>query len=350
MTTLLLLPEKPISVLPTLATNIGLNEAIALQQLHYWLVESDGGTKFGESKDGKTWVYNNYDQWKEKNFPFWSVSTIRRIFASLERQRLVNTRIEKGSQFAGGRRKWYTVNYETVYKIGSVQIEHTVCSEWTDGSVQNEPSLYTETTSETTAIAQQPNGAARAPASHSQPTPTTPPPVEVPEPDATPPQPTGPGVVESQPPRPRRKRALADRVPAAQMNPMKDAIAAAFGWDWDAMTSSEAGQIQKAARELCRAKATPDEVPRVYAYCAQNYEVFGPPALTTNLSKARAKFKPQPMRPVLRFPKHPDPHCRECEGHGMTVGDDGRSVPCRTCLAAEDAALAAEEAADEAAA
>ncbi len=137
---------------------------------------------------------------------------------------------------------------------------------------------------------------------------------------------------------PRKKRKAEDRVPAAQMNPMKDAIAAAFGWDWDTMTSSEAGQIQKAARELCRAKATPDEVPRVYAYCAQNFEQFGPGALTTNLSKARAKFKPQPMKPVIRLPKNPSRDCKECGGNGQTTDlNTGKTIPCQTCLAAEGA-------------
>ena len=33
----LLLEDEPLVVLPKLATVIGLNEAIILQQLHYWL-------------------------------------------------------------------------------------------------------------------------------------------------------------------------------------------------------------------------------------------------------------------------------------------------------------------------
>ena len=33
----LLINESPLQVLPTLATYIGLNEAIFLQQVHYWL-------------------------------------------------------------------------------------------------------------------------------------------------------------------------------------------------------------------------------------------------------------------------------------------------------------------------
>lgn len=33
----LLINEPPLQVLPTLAKTIGLNEAIVLQQVHYWL-------------------------------------------------------------------------------------------------------------------------------------------------------------------------------------------------------------------------------------------------------------------------------------------------------------------------
>ncbi len=34
----LLLDEHPLLVMPKLATLIGLNEAIVLQQVHYWLI------------------------------------------------------------------------------------------------------------------------------------------------------------------------------------------------------------------------------------------------------------------------------------------------------------------------
>ena len=36
----LLIHDKPIMILPSLAQKIGLNEAIILQQIHYWLVSS----------------------------------------------------------------------------------------------------------------------------------------------------------------------------------------------------------------------------------------------------------------------------------------------------------------------
>ena len=36
----LLINERPIMILPTLAVKIGLNESIMLQQVHYWLLTS----------------------------------------------------------------------------------------------------------------------------------------------------------------------------------------------------------------------------------------------------------------------------------------------------------------------
>ncbi|MCR3901155.1 transcriptional regulator, partial [Klebsiella variicola] len=39
----LLMPSRPIVINPDLAYSIGLNEAIALQQLNYWLQETNSG-------------------------------------------------------------------------------------------------------------------------------------------------------------------------------------------------------------------------------------------------------------------------------------------------------------------
>lgn len=39
----LLIEEPPLQVLPSLAVTIGLNEAIIIQQIHYWLRDSRNG-------------------------------------------------------------------------------------------------------------------------------------------------------------------------------------------------------------------------------------------------------------------------------------------------------------------
>lgn len=74
----LLIDDYPIQVLPKLAVEIGLNEAIILQQMHYWLNTSN------HKYDGKKWIYNSYPEW-QKQFPFWSLITIKRAIYSLEK-------------------------------------------------------------------------------------------------------------------------------------------------------------------------------------------------------------------------------------------------------------------------
>lgn len=68
---------RPLIINPELAIRIGLNEAIVLQQIKYWLTETESGHK----QDGREWVYNTYEEW-QKQFPFWSVDTIKRTFRS----------------------------------------------------------------------------------------------------------------------------------------------------------------------------------------------------------------------------------------------------------------------------
>ncbi|WLF74824.1 hypothetical protein Q3V38_08385 [Limosilactobacillus fermentum] len=46
----LLIEEPPLQVLPSLAKSIGLNEAIVLQQIHYWIRKSNN------LKDGHKWI------------------------------------------------------------------------------------------------------------------------------------------------------------------------------------------------------------------------------------------------------------------------------------------------------
>jgi len=78
----LLLNESPLIILPSLASEIGLNEAIFTQQLYYWLEKSS--TYFDEKK----WVYKSLKEW-EKEFPFWSNSTIKRTINSLKKSEIL---------------------------------------------------------------------------------------------------------------------------------------------------------------------------------------------------------------------------------------------------------------------
>lgn len=106
----LLINENPLMVLPTLAVKIGLNEAILLQQVHYWIDPRINKNYI----NGKFWVYNTLDKWLSQ-FPFWSKSTLRRTIKNLEENNLLlsTNRVIKGFD----QTKWYSINYDQVERL-----------------------------------------------------------------------------------------------------------------------------------------------------------------------------------------------------------------------------------------
>lgn len=142
----LLIDDYPILVLPKLATEIGLNEAIVLQQIHYWLKKSN------HNYDGRRWIYNSYKEW-EQHFPFWSNATIRRTISSLEKQELLFVGNYNKAGFDNT--KWYSIDYFKLEGVSKrlAQNEQTTCSKRADAVAQNEQTNtrdYTEITTETT--------------------------------------------------------------------------------------------------------------------------------------------------------------------------------------------------------
>src|SRR5690606_14308674 len=93
-----------LNIQPELATRVGLNEAIFLQQLNYWL-KGDSGQYW----EGRKWVYNTYAEW-QKNFPFWSKRTIQGIVLRLENEGLIES-TDAHNDDSRDRTKWYTINY-----------------------------------------------------------------------------------------------------------------------------------------------------------------------------------------------------------------------------------------------
>lgn len=128
----LLIDDYPIQVLPKLAKEIGLNEAIVLQQIHYWL------NKRTHLKDGKYWTYGSMVTWQRDQFFFWSVNTVKRTFASLEKQNLLI--IGNYNRAGFDKTKWYSVNYETLEQVSQrlTQNESTIDPMWVVGETQNE--------------------------------------------------------------------------------------------------------------------------------------------------------------------------------------------------------------------
>jgi hypothetical protein len=116
----LLIDEHPMMVLPSLANRIGLDNAVVLQQINYWIrlhEQSDNERSFHE---GRWWVFNTIEQWQAKQFTWWSVETVKRIIATLEKMGLVIS--DTFNNRAGDRTKWYTIDYDTVDSLKSMDL------------------------------------------------------------------------------------------------------------------------------------------------------------------------------------------------------------------------------------
>mgnify|MGYP006076506253 CR=1 FL=1 len=145
----LIIIEPPLLLLPSLATAIGLNEAIALQQIHYWL-----NPRINKNyKEGNFWIYNSYEEWQNQ-FSFWSIRTIRRIMQSLESKKILISKNFNKNNF--NKTKWYTINYEVLDTLNTSksrigQLGHSMCPDWTKDKVNLDASYKeTETTTKNT--------------------------------------------------------------------------------------------------------------------------------------------------------------------------------------------------------
>jgi hypothetical protein len=125
--------------LPTLANQLGRNEALFLQQLHFWLSSENSN---GISYDGKKWIYNTYEDWKNQ-FKIFSLSTIRRIIKKLEKLEVIYSK--KLGKKQSDQTKWYTINYEVLSEIIALSLENPHMFKMNSPCVQNEQIIHKET-------------------------------------------------------------------------------------------------------------------------------------------------------------------------------------------------------------
>lgn len=119
-----------------LAKAIGLNEAIVLNQLHYWIEKNKRKGK--NHYDNSYWVYNTYDEWQQQDFEYWSVDTVKRTFTKLEKLGLVIS--GNYNKMPMDRTKWYTIDYEKLEEIVTNIEKSTIRAKCTDGKGQSAPS------------------------------------------------------------------------------------------------------------------------------------------------------------------------------------------------------------------
>ncbi|WP_461196834.1 hypothetical protein [Acinetobacter pittii] len=137
----LLINESPLQVQPSLAMAIGLNEAIFLQQLHYWL----GASKF--KRDDRVWVYNTYPEWLLQ-LKYMSLATLKRTIKSLKEQKLIL--VERFDKAKSNQVNFYAIDYDILAiveenitqaldSIDQLKMSQSISSNCTTPSAQNEP-------------------------------------------------------------------------------------------------------------------------------------------------------------------------------------------------------------------
>jgi len=97
-------PAPSLQLWPELACEIGVDEAIFVAQLDYWLARS------GKEREGFSWIYNTLAEWLEQ-FPFWKQTKLHRVTESLKAKGVIITTAafnDSGSD----RTLWYRLNFD----------------------------------------------------------------------------------------------------------------------------------------------------------------------------------------------------------------------------------------------
>jgi hypothetical protein len=102
----LLIDESPLMILPGLARIVGLNEAIVLQRIHYW-VNPDVNCNYFE---GRYWIPGTL---LVREFNYWGFKDVRRIMEILEDKGLL-IGSAKPVRF---KTKYYTIDYESLNQL-----------------------------------------------------------------------------------------------------------------------------------------------------------------------------------------------------------------------------------------
>ena len=134
----LLINEEPLQVIPTLAEKLGINEAILLQQIQYWIKNAEkNGTKDKDYRkfiNGRWWTYNTFQDW-QKQMPWLSVSGIRKLVKKLKDRKLIA--VVKHKAKSQDHTLWYTINYDAVDALVAPECQFDV----TESNTSNRPGV-----------------------------------------------------------------------------------------------------------------------------------------------------------------------------------------------------------------
>lgn len=140
----LLFDEPPQMFQPRLAAAFNdVNEAIVLQQIHYWLKRTSN------VRDGRKWVYNSMANWQKQFYWIKSRSTLTKIFKDLVNRGLLIEANYNKAKF--DRTKWYTIDYDAFHEFEQALYRNCTTSEQElDNATSNSCTTYTIDYTETT--------------------------------------------------------------------------------------------------------------------------------------------------------------------------------------------------------
>lgn len=106
----LLLDDNPLVIIPRLAVLLGLDEALVLQQVRYWLADD----RHPHYHEGRRWVRFTQQEWA-RQIPR-SLRTLGTVFREMESQGLLiaTTRL---NTIPGDQTKWYTIDFERLQAL-----------------------------------------------------------------------------------------------------------------------------------------------------------------------------------------------------------------------------------------
>lgn len=122
----MLFNKHPLVVDKELAAKIGLNEAMILQQVHYWMEINKKNKR--NYHEGRQWTYNTIDEWTEE-FPFWSKQTVKRTFKNLRDLGFII--VDNFNAYKFDKTLWYTIDYD--------KLNESIGSNSPKEDIQNEP-------------------------------------------------------------------------------------------------------------------------------------------------------------------------------------------------------------------
>ena len=103
------------------ATKYGVDGAILLHHLRYWVAKNEANDK--NFHDGSHWTYNSTSAFAVL-FPFWTARKIGRLLQKLEDEGIIRSGNFNNKRY--DRTKWFTVSGNTICQKGEMHLTKTV--------------------------------------------------------------------------------------------------------------------------------------------------------------------------------------------------------------------------------